>query len=306
VDNQQNSLKLILTHLLGKPVASTGLEKALAQIAADPEALAWFEQLEYLLSEEDETDWLEAIAAASEGLTMPEIADFLGNKALLAEPRPEIVAQNEALMAAEEPDPGAILPVFPDFIEQFKATHKSLSPGAVGKSGIPAQPSFWETVESAGRSVLRLFTEIPVLTGPEGATFGRLPDKLSPVALALPAARDKDRTTRARELPQTLPLPSPEHDLALSLNVGPVSGDKATLSVQVHRLSSGQPLSRVRVTIQDLQGQALESDLTPENGTVIFQSIEPGRYRIEVRYRGQVLELPIAFAPTEESGSTKS
>jgi hypothetical protein len=149
-----------------------------------------------------------------------------------------------------------------------------------------------------------LIAEIPVRFDRRMASFGSLPGLSLPQPVAVPVTRaqdpDRDKGGRTR----VLPVPAPEHDLSLSLRVGPVAGDSVTVGVQVVRASSQQPLSRARVTIQDTEHQALESDLTRENGVVTFHDVAPGRYLIEIKHEGKVFELPITFVREEETSRT--
>lgn len=156
----------------------------------------------------------------------------------------------------------------------------------------------WEDIMSAGQQVAHLFTEIRVLIGREAAYFGRLPRPLTPKLVAVPVAREK--ATEAEKPAQSLPLPSPEHDLSLSLTVGPVSEDKAALGVRVTQISSGQPLKRARVTVRDEDRRVLISELTHEDGRVIFPHLGSGDYLVEVKHQGRVWELPMTFALEEE------
>lgn len=155
----------------------------------------------------------------------------------------------------------------------------------------PRRPSIWETVESAGQEITRLFTEVRVLISRERASFAQLPGSLSPAWAAAPALREK----AARPETQTLPLPAPEHDISLSLTVGPVSGDETAFSVQVTQISSGQPLSRARVTVRDEQRRLLISELTHADGRVTFPHIGSGSYLVEVKHQSKVWELPMTF-----------
>jgi len=163
----------------------------------------------------------------------------------------------------------------------------------------PRRRSIWEAVESAGRQVARLFTDVRVHVGREWASFDPLPRPLMPKLVAVPVVREE--VTEAKRQAQALPLPSPEHDLSLSLTVGPVSGDEAALGVQVTRISSGRPLSRARVTVRDEQRRVLISELTHEDGRVTFPRIGSGSYLVEVKHQGRLWELPVTFELEEES-----
>jgi hypothetical protein len=216
------------------------------------------------------------------------------------------MARFETLLATAPPDQEDLLPTYPTFAQRFKAQEKSPYKQEGKPESRSDQPSIWQSISSAGQQVSRLFTEVRIHVDRKVASFGPLPSLLIPAEAPLPATRNKAKSFEAKPPTPTLPLPSPEHDLAINLKVGPVSGDKATLSVQARQISSQQPLNRVRVTLKNTNNQALESNLTPEDGTVTFQNIEPASYLVEVRYRGQVWELPITFALAPENSDAPS
>lgn len=290
MNDTPQALTLLLAHLLGRQVMPAELQAALEWLAGNTDALSQFERLESLLAGSDDPEWLEAIAAASEGLPTPDVVEFLDRQERLGQITPEAAARFETLLASLDPNPEPFLPDFPTFAEQFEARQKKTSPQ---ESPFPGK-AIWRTIETAGQQVVRLFTEVRVLMAGTGASFDRLPDLLTPTVNPLPAGRAQPPTA----VTHTLPLPSPEHNLALNLKIGPVAGDKATLSIQVKQFSSQQPVSRARVTLQSSLGQTLESDLTLEDGTVTFQYIEPGSYLVQIKLGDQVLELPITFALT--------
>jgi len=151
----------------------------------------------------------------------------------------------------------------------------------------------WESVAEVGGQAARLFTEIRVLVTRELASFATPPGPLAPVWVTVPATRGERGVAEIRA--QVLPLASPEHDLAIARTVGPVSGNQASLSVQVSQSSSQQPMNRVRVTLRDRERHILTSELTPPDGQVTFSHVGPGSYLIEVRHAGKSWELPMTF-----------
>lgn len=159
----------------------------------------------------------------------------------------------------------------------------------------PDELPIWERV-TAGEVALRLFTEIRILVQRGLAAFGELPSPLAPARIALPAMRGaRDRPDGVEMQAHVLPLVSSEHDIAISLTIGPVSGDRASLTVQVMRHSSGQPLAGVRVALRDEARRLLVSERTQTDGRTTFSHIGSGRYMIEVKQVGKAWELPLAF-----------
>ena len=294
--NLKKDLELIVAHLLGKPISPGDLQKAVERVAVDAEAMALFEKLSSILSGGDDPIWLEAVAAARDGVITPEIADFLAGQKALAHLGSEIEAEVATLLAATTADEFVEPPPFPNFVEQFETRAKSETRQET-QMKVTSQV-IWEATKAAGQQILRLFTEIPVIIGRETASFGRLVDPLASVEIVSPSVRGREG--EAQKLGQTLPLTSDELGLSLNLKIGPSSNDTATLSVQVFELSSQQPVRRARVSFRNIESDALESDITREDGTVTFQDIEIGRYMIEVRYLDKSLELPITFMPNVE------
>lgn len=161
----------------------------------------------------------------------------------------------------------------------------------------PRRRAIWESIELAGQEITRLFAEVRVRVGRRWASFDPLPRPLAPQWVAVPITREK--AAEAKGQAQALPLPSPEHDVSLSLTVGPVSGDEAALGVQITRISTGQPLSRARVTMRDEERRVLISELTHEDGRVTFPHIGSGTYLVEVKHQGHAWELPMTFTLEE-------
>jgi hypothetical protein len=168
-------------------------------------------------------------------------------------------------------------------------------PSSVTRAPSPDEPSIWERV-TAGKGVLRLFTEIRIRVRRGLASFGELPSPLAPAHIALPAMRGaRDKPDGAETRAHVLPLVSAEHDIAISLTIGPVSDGRASLTVQVMRSSSGQPLAGVRVALRDEARRLLASERTQADGRTTFSHIGSGRYMIEVKQAGSAWELPLAF-----------
>lgn len=199
----------------------------------------------------------------------------------------ELYQMVSAVYAAEVP----VACSYPDFDLSFL-------PEPVRASGLDT-PRIWEDIISAGQQVSRLSSVIRVVIYREMACFGQLFSPLSPTWVALPVTRDGAPATK--EAAQALPVPCPEHDLSLSLMVGPVSDERATLSVQVATISSQQLLSRVRVTLLDEKHRVLASEMTRGDGRVIFRNMGTGSYSVEIKHRDKTWELPLAFDLEEEA-----
>lgn len=158
--------------------------------------------------------------------------------------------------------------------------------------------TFWESISSAGQEVSRLSSVIRVVIYHKVAHFGELSYPLFPTWVAVPITRDG--TTGVEERAQVLPLPCPEHDLSISLTIGPVSDEQAAIGVEVAKIASEQPLSRVRITLLDENRRLLASEMTRGDGRVIFRNIGTGKYSVEVKHQDKIWVLPLAFVLEEE------
>jgi hypothetical protein len=166
----------------------------------------------------------------------------------------------------------------------------------LARATAPSEPGVWERVAAAREGALRLFTEIGVTVRRGLASFNELPNPLSPAIVALPAMRGaRNKFSDAGTRVQVLPLVSPDHDVAISLTIGPVSDDHASLIVQVMRSAVEQPLAGVRVTLRDEARRLLASERTQADGRTVFPRIGPGRYVVEVKQADHIWEVPVAF-----------
>jgi hypothetical protein len=153
----------------------------------------------------------------------------------------------------------------------------------------------WQSTE---HKVSRLVAGIRIGIGRELAFFDQLPIIFSAEKMIMPALRN--------EVPgfwrqaQTLSLPSDEHDLSISLLIGPVSGDRASLGVLTTHASTGEYVGRARVSIRDSERRILLSELTRESGLVSFPHIGSGEYLLEVRYHSHAWELPVTLTLQDE------
>ena len=205
----------------------------------------------------------------------------------------------------EFPDVQALLqqyPVYRQLYEEMKSVlrleHQGLLPEpaieAEFELPFPLQHSIWQVVERKKRQVTQLFTELRLLLKDGVALFDQLPNPLVMEWASMPTASRTGEQKKERPL---LSLPNMEHDLSLNLMVLPPTGkNEMGLRVEVSQFSSKKPLARVRVTLRDANYRMLESDLTQQEGQVSFTNLQPNHYVIEVKYRGRVLQMPIAVA----------
>ena len=161
------------------------------------------------------------------------------------------------------------------------------------------QSSPWDLLESARGQIRRLSSQVRIRVEQGMAFFDDFPAVLVPEVSAIPVARSKSRNIEEPQKIQSLPISSPDLDISLSLKIGPAIENKANLTIEVSQTSTQEPVRRVRVTIFTSERQPLEGDLTREEGMVSFQNIEPGDYLVEVKYQGNVWQLPITFIPND-------
>ena len=207
--------------------------------------------------------------------------------------------------AVEFPDVQALLqhyPAYREFYEQMKTLRTLDRQGLLPTPAIKvpfelpfALPnSIWQVVERKRRQVTLLFTELRVVVKDGLAIFDQLP---SPLVMEWVSMSTASRASDQKKLRPLLSLPSVEHNLSLHLMViPPTDKSEVGLRVEVSQFSSQKPLARARVTLRDANYRMLESDLTHEEGRVSFTNLQPNHYVIEVKYKGRVLQMPIAVA----------
>jgi hypothetical protein len=160
----------------------------------------------------------------------------------------------------------------------------------------PEEPeeNIWIIVDRAGKKVMELFTQVELVIKEGRAFFAELPTVLLPPAqVALQGSRMRRKEARIAD--SSLLLPSPEHDLSLRLLITtPPSGEEEiSVTVQVNRLSSEEPVERAQVTLRDARYRLLESELTQEAGHVTFANMQSGSYIVEGKVRGAILQVPL-------------
>lgn len=162
-------------------------------------------------------------------------------------------------------------------------------------------PTLW--LSRLAADLHSLAGDVIVMVERAKATFERLP-WLPEVALVpaptlrgdtsndTNAERNKGTSTGQAEL---LVLPAPDADLSLHLSVGPVVGGTAAIAIKLSELSSGKPLSAMRVTLRNVQRQLLIGAVTNEEGMTVFEQLSLGRYFIQVRHSQQTWEIPLVL-----------
>lgn len=158
---------------------------------------------------------------------------------------------------------------------------------------------WWRQAEAVGEQISRFINTLHVHIRSEMAAFTGLPPAVSAPLPATAVTRSRRKDGDAPDPVKIVSLNAPGEAFSLRLIVGPVSGRKTTLSIQVMDNLLQQPLPRVRVSILNDQKQLLEGDMTREDGIVTFHTIEPGAYFVNVWYRDEKLELPITFTMDE-------
>ncbi len=165
--DQNEKLKLILAYLLGISEATVDRQRDLDDLEIDPDVQALLERVERLFSVEDEPDWLEAMAAAREGLITPEIVQFLEDRAVWEKLDPDVVDQFDTLTALPPADAADLAPPYATFAEQLRVGQKKSPPPPSGKDTQPtwqtAQGFKWQHIKEKGQTIIRLVAE--TLTG---------------------------------------------------------------------------------------------------------------------------------------------
>lgn len=115
-------LEIILAYLLDQPTAiGDDRRRILEKLANDPELPDLLEQVEDMLSQRDDPEWLMAISAASEGVITPEINDFLENREVLTQVDPDLVTRFDTLRTPPPDEDMALWPTFPTFAEYLQS-----------------------------------------------------------------------------------------------------------------------------------------------------------------------------------------
>ena len=126
MDNRYKILKKLLIYLLQQSDSVDEPQlRTLSQSMTDPEMQAILDELELLLTDQVDDDWLESIAAASEGVITPDINEFLSDRPVLEKFDPALVDQFNQLINRPAPDQRLSLPAYPTFAEQLQRTRSA-------------------------------------------------------------------------------------------------------------------------------------------------------------------------------------
>lgn len=119
---QKEPLNLLLTYLLDMPSDRTELRHLLEELAVtDQEQMeSLLQRLERVINRQDDAEWLEEIAAAKEGLILPQVAQFLKERDALLTLAPDMVMQFDILLEDSAADEDEFLAEFPTFAEEFR------------------------------------------------------------------------------------------------------------------------------------------------------------------------------------------
>ena len=119
--SQKENLKLLLAYLLDIPSDRTRQRHLLEDLAVtdQDEIESLLQRLEGVINGQDDPEWLEEVAAAKEGLILPEVAQFLAEREALLTVAPNVVMQFDMLLEDSAADEEEFLADFPTFAEQF-------------------------------------------------------------------------------------------------------------------------------------------------------------------------------------------
>jgi hypothetical protein len=140
-------------------------------------------------------------------------------------------------------------------------------------------------------SVSRLIGAIQIQLGQTVASFTALPTGLTPTlapALAQRGAASSDPT-----FVEAVAVPDEAENRLVRISLAPVQAGRGALLLEVNTLTPPAPISRAQVTLNDGNGDLLESVATQPDGTVVFRELDPGAYQIQVLYEGKLGEIAI-------------
>lgn len=118
--SQKENIKLLLAYLLETPSDRRRQQHLLEELAVTDEMESLLQRLERVINGQDEPEWIEEIAAAKDGLILPQVAQFLEEREALLTLAPDMVMQFDILLEDSAADEDEFLTDFPTFAEQFR------------------------------------------------------------------------------------------------------------------------------------------------------------------------------------------
>jgi hypothetical protein len=149
-----------------------------------------------------------------------------------------------------------------------------------------APASLWRR---AAGGVHQLAEEIALILRGGQLIFGELGGGLTP----RPAPVAAMRSGAEDDLAEVLELPHAEANLVVRLRAGPVSEGMGTVLLEIAAIDPAQPVARARVTLRDEQGGLLEGASSDEQGVVLFENLDEGKYQFQVEHQGQVWSFSV-------------
>jgi hypothetical protein len=146
-------------------------------------------------------------------------------------------------------------------------------------------------------NVNRVVGAIHVLLDRTQTHFGALPGGLTPNLMPTPVQRGPQVSPAAQEnFVEILELPDPVANRLIRVRVASAQAGRGALLLEVHELAPLQSISQARVTLNDNNGELLESTATQPDGKVFFRDLDPGDYLIQVEHQGTTTELTIVLS----------
>lgn len=250
----KQELAILIAQLVKKPVEPAAVQKVLETVTADPQRQQRIlQQLKRLVAWPDDPAWLELIAAYQEGVTVPQMADFLAARAILAEIAPELKLPFDQLEALP-PAADDFLGDFPTFAEQWTQQQLMETTGWVRALNYE-----WQQVRATGNVIIRWLNNLNVTLAPP----------LTPLAV-----KGQIQPTEADELVQRITLSQAEvEDLELEAVIrrSRAEPEQCLLVVSAQVPSRWPELAGLQV--QASAGAWQAEGVTNGDGEVIFSGI---------------------------------
>lgn len=167
------------------------------------------------------------------------------------------------------------------------------SPEPLTESKEQAEPLWTEMLEAETLTakLWSLVGELQIRVESAKAFFDAFPASLVPATVESGALR-ADINDSQLEL---LVLPAADAEVSFQLAIGPVVAGYTVVVVKVIDTSTEQPIANTLVTLRNHQRQLLVGSTTGQDGCVIFEQLQLGRYFIQVRLQQRIWEIPMVI-----------
>ncbi|MEM7131545.1 MAG: carboxypeptidase-like regulatory domain-containing protein [Chloroflexota bacterium] len=161
----------------------------------------------------------------------------------------------------------------------------SLADSSIGSStNSPEREPIWQRFQEHAYS---LTSEISIQVSQTAAIFDGLSTMLTSQLTPLSSGAMRNKRPDSvdnQPLNELLELPHPEANMSIHVSMGPIVKSRGALVIQTQTLSPSQPIEHAAISLYDEEDGLLERMSSNADGLVAFDSLELGKYTVQVNH----------------------